>query len=138
MQNHARRRRAGRPARRLLPLLAVVLVTSASADCPGLAGVACTQIGCSDGLSVRVLDDLTGPATVRVTANGEERTFTCDPAYACRGFFDGWSPAVVDVEVAWAGGSYAVRGVPDYELVYPNGRRCGPECRQGDVAVRAP
>lgn len=135
MQNHRPARRQRRPLLRLLPVLAIALATSASGDCAGV--VDCTLIGCSDGLSVRVVDDLPGPATVRVTADGETRMFSCDPAYACRGFFGGWSPAEVDVEVVWATGSFAARATPEYEMVYPNGRRCGPECRQGDVVVTA-
>jgi hypothetical protein len=133
-----------RPARpdvpflRILPVLAVVLVTSASSECGGLMGVACTEIGCSDGLSIRITDDLPGPATVRVAAAGEEHTFSCDPAYACIGFFEGWSPAEVDVQVAWEGGAFAASVTPVYELVYPNGRRCGPECRQGTAGVSVP
>lgn len=121
----------------VLPVLAVVLLTSANSECAGLVG-ACTDIGCSDGLSVRVNDDLPGPATVHVAAGGEAHSFSCDPTYACIGFFEGWSPTQVQVTVEWEGGTFSAAGTPHYEQLYPNGRRCGPECRQGAVTVSVP
>jgi hypothetical protein len=131
-------RRGSRFLLRIVPVMAMVLVTSATSECAGGVGLACTDMGCSDGLGVRVTHDLPGHATVRVAAAGEERTFTCDPAFACLGFFEEWSPAEVDVEVVWEGGAFSTRATPEYKLVYPNGRRCGPECRQGTVGVSLP
>jgi hypothetical protein len=123
---------------RMAPVLAVALVTSASSDCAGVFGVDCTLIGCADGLGVLIEGELSGPATVRVTAGEEERTFSCVPTHPCVGFFEGWAPAQVEIEVVREEGTFTTQATPEYQLLYPNGRRCGPECRQGSVEVALP
>lgn len=123
---------------RLVPVLAVVLVTSAIGDCAGPLGVACTEIGCSDGLSVGVDGQLPAAVTVTVSADEVERTFQCQAAEPCMTFFEGWTPAQVSVHVAWEGGAVTRSFSPGYEKHYPNGRRCPPECTQANVVVSVP
>jgi hypothetical protein len=123
---------------RMLPMAAVVLATTGSGECAGPFGVDCTTIGCSDGLSVRITGQLPAPATVRVTAGEEARTFQCQTTEHCQAFFDGWTPADVSIQVDWGTGSRTATATPDYEPVYPNGPRCDPVCRQASVQVSVP
>jgi hypothetical protein len=121
-----------------LLLSVAVMAAPANMECSGAFGVDCTQIGCEDGLAVLIVGDLPADATVRVEADGEKRTFTCAPTHQCAGFFAGWMPAQVAITVTLEDGSLTRLATPDYELLYPNGRRCGAACRQGEVSVSLP
>jgi hypothetical protein len=121
---------------RLVPVLALVLVTSAGGDCAGPATVTvCTQAGCVNGFSVTVDGQIPAPVTVTVSADDEARTFQCQPGETCRRFLEGWTPAQATVHVAWEGGDVTRTVSPEYETVYPNGRSCPPECLQASVVV---
>ncbi len=135
------RPRLRRPRHALL--LAAVLPAAACHDSETV-GPVCTRIGCTSGFAVR-FDG--GPAAVpyrlEVTTSGGRDVVhlaECPDPTRCgtgRAFPD-LVPDQVSVTVVTAGGRASYDRVVQYEVSYPNGRRCGPECRQGTVSVPRP
>ncbi|HUH12140.1 MAG TPA: hypothetical protein VMK65_03485 [Longimicrobiales bacterium] len=119
-------------------LLAVALL--ALSACRGEDPVrACTQIGCSDGLTVEVTGDVPSRYTVRVVPEGAQATEqACGDGMPCAGgaFFPDLTPERATVQVLVDDEVVAELTVtPVYDDVQPNGAGCPPICRQARVTV---
>ena len=122
----------------LLALAASVVTVAGSADCDGSVDVACTEIGCSDGLAVVVHGSSGVQYDVEASATGgETRTGSCtiDATGSCSVFFYGFLPDEVTVAATGGGRQMSVTLQPAYEDVQPNGPDCPPTCRQATVAL---
>ena len=107
---------------------------------------ACTEIGCHDGLTVRLDPGLGRPRAVEVMGPGEAvQRVECGQEGACgeRVFFPGFAADTVRVRVERAsgeggeGGEVVVTLAVSYREVRPNGAGCPPTCRQGEVTIPA-
>ena len=90
----------------LLALAASVVTVAGSAGCDGSVDVACTEIGCSDGLAVVVHGSSGVHYDVEASATGgETRTGSCtiDANGSCSVFFYGFLPDEVTVAVTGGG-----------------------------------
>ncbi len=121
--------------------LAAALAVGASACDASSIGRACTLIGCAGGLTV-VLDGTgAGRATrVEVSAPGDStHVWACNTATPCTGtqgvFFSGFTPDTATIRVVTDSATTTVTVAPAYAVSYPNGKACGPECRNGTVHV---
>lgn len=122
----------------LLALAASVVTAAGSTGCDGSVDVACTEIGCSDGLAVVVHGQSGAQYDVEASATGgETRTGSCviDVSGSCSVFFYGFLPDEVTVAVTGAGQQMFSTLQPAYEDVQPNGPDCPPTCRQATIAI---
>ncbi len=122
----------------LLALAASVVTVAGSTGCDGSVDVACTEIGCSDGLAVVVHGSSGVQYDVEASATGgETRTGSCaiDASGSCLVFFYGFLPDEVTVAVTGGGRQMSVTLQPAYEDVQPNGPDCPPTCRQATVTI---
>lgn len=117
-------------------LLAGLLLAACANDRNG--PVACTEIGCSDGLRVRLLGS--HPATFTITAtasDGLTRSIRCGVDRPCGNivFLPDFAPERATVRVESDAGTVEREFTPTYEEVRPNGPGCPPVCRQGEVEI---
>ena len=119
------------------PGLAFVLF--ALVACRELPG-ACTEIGCNDGLSVRVEGSPPGPWEIDVAAGSTTHTFACPAGNNCQAaFFAGFLPTSVTVTVRANGKTQEHPNLtPTPRVTRPNGSACPPECQQPFVTVSLP
>lgn len=102
-------------------------------------GLACTEIGCMDGLTVRFQAPPAGPYRVEAITDGAATpaVFACPSGQTCPvAFFDGLMAERVTIRVVTAAGTRSQEFTPRYESQYPNGRRCGAACRQASVTMQ--
>lgn len=124
---------------RLAPILALAI---GAAGCNASSiGRACTLIGCAGGLTV-ILDGAGASrvTSVAVSATGDStRVQACNTATPCAGtqgvFFFDFTPDTATIRVVTDSGTATFTVVPAYAVSYPNGKACGPECRNGTVHV---
>lgn len=101
---------------------------------------ACTLIGCDDGLSVRFSRPPTGAFRVEATVPNDATVVSidCADAATCLLMFPGLVADQVTLRLITPQGAVTQQFQPRYEDVYPNGRRCGPACRQATVTFQLP
>ena len=101
---------------------------------------ACTLIGCDNGLSVRFNRAPEGAFRIEATAPNDPTVHAIDCASAdtCMMMFPGLVAEQVTVRVITQQGTVTQQFQPDYDKLYPNGRRCGPACEQATVTVQLP
>lgn len=100
---------------------------------------ACTQIGCSDVLTVVVENAPPTPYTVEVILPDDtRRTARCEAGPGCNAglFFEGVTSEEVTVRITDGAGSSSEVVHPNYHVVQPNGPGCPPICKQARVQVR--
>lgn len=123
---------------RILPPLTGALLAVLAASCANSPDpqVACTLIGCNDGLRVTVGGAVPAQFTVRVLAGDSTlRTVECRTGTPCDVFIENTTPEQVTVEIASTTGVVTRTATPEYTIARPNGPNCPPECRQGEVAI---
>lgn len=121
----------------LLALSSVLL----AGPLPGCGGDApCTQLGCDSFLSLTLANPPAIPYRLEVVLpGGEIRTADCPNTGACTPatfVFNGVTAEEITVRVITAGGTGSGTARPAYITVEPNGHRCGPTCRQGNVTIQ--
>jgi hypothetical protein len=101
---------------------------------------ACTLIGCEDGLSVQF--DRAPAGAFRIEANAPDDpaqyAIDCADAATCMMMFPGLVAEQVTIRVITQQGTHTQEFQPRYDEVHPNGRGCGPACRQATVTVQLP
>jgi hypothetical protein len=100
---------------------------------------ACTLIGCTDGLTVQMVDLPVGACTLEVLLpGGEIRTFECAQASAFPAhlFVPGVAAEEITLRVTTEAGVRTETGRPVYSKLRPNGRGCPPVCWQAEVTMR--
>jgi hypothetical protein len=110
-----------------------------------VASFNCTDVGCSNGLTVRLSSMPVGPFTVEALIGGRtelQYVYRCDGAVGCqqaRVFFEGLVTSRVTIRVTTAQGVRIVE-FPDviYTEWYPNGRECTPRCVTATVTLDLP
>jgi len=114
--------------------LLILIGVAGCATTPRMASV-CTEIGCSDGLTVEIVGNRTSHVTVEVAAVGHQtQTFECAATDApCRTFYEGFTPQQVTVTVKMGDDTNQRTISPDYHDNQPNGPNCPPVCRQATV-----
>jgi len=120
----------------------------------------CTEVGCTDSITVTFDRDIPRDYTVEITFNGVKGTADCTQAtnpgneevevpvsgldgntLLCRpnGALLQGAPEEVVFTFTFAGGGVAeVALAPKYNSVTPNGEECGPVCDQSEVEVALP
>jgi hypothetical protein len=129
--------------RSLTIAIAISGVILTGSSCNLLVPVDCTQIGCSDALSVEIQGAASGRYRVTLLVAGTEIAVDevdCSSPAGCRAFFEK-TPSEATIRIEVPDGpviEHAVR--PSYRPMYPNGRRCDryPVCRHGRETLRAP
>ena len=101
---------------------------------------ACTLIGCHDGLSVQLSRPPAGPFRVEATVPNDPTVLAidCTDAANCTLMFPDLIAEQVTLRLITAEGTITQHFQPRYEDLYPNGRRCGPSCRQANVTIQLP
>jgi hypothetical protein len=100
---------------------------------------ACTLIGCTDGLSVQLVDLPVGAYALEVLLpGGEIRTFECAQASACPAqlFFPGVAAEEITLRMTTEAGVRTETRRPVYSKLRPNGRGCPPVCWQAEMTMR--
>jgi len=128
--------------RRAFTTLAIVCIVSA---CSGPLE-ACTQIGCSSGLTVKLSSAPIGAFSVEILpwAGGNPPTYRVDcggsaPDCGSQVFFPDLIVDRAQVRIVTTLGTVTHPiGPVSYATSYPNGRQCGPECRRATVTVGIP
>jgi len=101
---------------------------------------ACTLIGCHDGLSVQFSRPPAGAFRIEaIVPNGPTvQPIDCADASNCLLMFPDLVAEQVTLRLIMAQGTLTQQFQPRYENLYPNGRRCGPSCRQATVTLKLP
>jgi hypothetical protein len=129
--------------RSLVPALVMSGLLLSGSSCNLLLPIDCTQIGCSDELSIAIRSPAAERYRVTLLVAGAEIAVSevdCGNPPACHASFEE-TPREATVRIEVRGGpviEHLVR--PGYEPRYPNGRRCDrtPVCHRGRVALRGP
>lgn len=116
-------------------LMALAVATAA---CRGEGPMACTEIGCSDGLNVELTGTL--PPSFTVAVLGEDQVLgrmDCPSSATCGRhlFFENVAAQRVRLVVTVAGVSRSYERTPEWRATRPNGPGCEPVCRQASVSV---
>lgn len=129
---------------RYLPVTFLLLLLPLLASCEALFGPrACTLIGCTDGISVRVAELPQSVYTVELLLpDGEVLSMEClrSAAGVCASevFFDGITPPELAVRLTTASGTRTETFRPTYVSHQPNGPGCSPICRQATITMALP
>ncbi|HEX2206901.1 MAG TPA: hypothetical protein VHG93_04410 [Longimicrobium sp.] len=101
---------------------------------------ACTLIGCENGLFVRFNQSPAGAFRIEASVAGNDavEVIECADASSCHLLFRDLIADQVTLRVVTQQGTFTQQFEPEYENLYPNGRRCGPACRQGTVTFQLP
>lgn len=99
----------------------------------------CTLIGCHDGLSVRFDSPPAGAFRIEASVPGDPTQYAidCADAQSCETIFPGLIAERVTIRLITPQGTRTQEFQPRYADLYPNGRRCGPTCRQATVTFPA-
>jgi hypothetical protein len=125
---------------RFTALGAALLLSACSSFGPDRA---CTLIGCSDGLTIRLASS---SPSYKIEVLSEEtgepipgRIFECSGACPQQVFFNGLMAARLTIRVTTAAGS-RITGISnvEYRISRPNGPGCPPECLQATVVAELP
>lgn len=100
---------------------------------------ACTLVGCDDGLAVQFQQPPASPFRIEASVPGDPTQYAidCASAQACFPMFSGLVAERVTIRLITQQGTRTQEFQPGYKNVYPNGRRCGPACRQATVTFPA-
>lgn len=126
-----------RPRPRPAALIAAgALALAGLTACSDATGVACTQIGCLDGLRVHVAGPPGSEFAVEVSAaGGEARTGTCTVQRdQCVVFFETTAEEMT-LRIVGPDGELTRTVKPVYEISRPNGPRCPPICRNATIVI---
>ena len=101
---------------------------------------ACTLIGCDDGLLVQFNRPPAGAFRIEATVPNDPGivAIECADAASCPLMFSGLVAEQVTLRLITAQGTVTQQFQPRYQEVHPNGRGCGPECRQATVTFQLP
>ena len=120
------------------PFLSLLLLTAFA----GCVNYSCTLIGCNRGLRVNLATQPTSPFRVEASSGDGTGTHTydCPDITRCstEAFLEDYLPTEATITVTYEGRTRTTVARPQYEVSYPNGRRCGPECTQGLVTIALP
>lgn len=123
------------------PLSLLVLALGLALGGCGPGGmVACTLIGCEDGLSLTIENP--PPQLQRVELalpDGRVHAVDCAQPEHCASpflFVPHVRATEATVRIVAPGGTREVQIAPSYQPQYPNGRRCGAACTQARVTIR--
>lgn len=99
----------------------------------------CTEIGCSDGISVQVSDQRPDSISISIFRNQDTEPIASrqctEPDQSCVLFAAGETPDNVSVEIGWEGGAFRETFSPQYEEFRPNGPGCPPTCRMASIDI---
>jgi hypothetical protein len=100
----------------------------------------CTLIGCDDGLAVRFNRPPVGAFRVEATVPNDPTVaaIDCADAATCMVRFPDLVAEQVTLRLITSQGTVTQQFQPRYENEYPNGRSCGPACRQATVTFQLP
>jgi hypothetical protein len=100
----------------------------------------CTLIGCYDGLSVQFSRPPAGSFRIEATVPDDPtvQAIDCADVPSCQLIFPDLVAEQVTLRLITAEGTVTQQFQPRYENLYPNGRRCGPSCRQATVTLQLP
>lgn len=115
----------------------------------------CTLVNCSDTLSLNLVDAIPSDYTLAVIApDGTNEQVHCvdgitrpdtqaESAHEpkCRPWgvsFTDFAPDSVTITLKWNGNEVTMMLEPEYELHWPNGPDCEPECRIGAAILNVP
>ena len=124
--------------------LIVALGIGALSGCSIFEPEACTLVGCSEGLTVRLTSQPTEPYRIELFTPGAQQPFhsyECDGGEGCsQGTHSSrLTVSQILVRVTTAAGSLFTE-VPNvvYRKTYPNGRGCDPPCLSATVTAEVP
>lgn len=102
--------------------------------------IACTLIGCSNGLSVEFNRAPEGAFRLEATVPNDPtvHAIDCASASTCMLMFPELVAEQVTIRLITQQGTITQQFQPEYETLYPNGRRCGPACEQATVTLQLP
>lgn len=114
----------------------------------------CTQIACSDSLTLNFSHNLDYPYTADLIGNnGEATRVTCDTTgnvstssgglvtAVCQAnalTINQFTPRQVTIKITWSSDSYTTITRPEYDIYEPNGPDCQPTCYQAIVELTLP
>ena len=102
----------------------------------------CTLIGCTSGVNVTFSRQPAAPYRVEALVEGSAPVvFECSNASSCTGVgavFLAVEAEEMTIRVTTPSGTVTQQVRPQYEPMYPNGRRCGPVCEQANVTIQFP
>ena len=99
----------------------------------------CTEIGCSDGISLRISGERPDTISISIKKNQETELIgsgqCTEPDQSCRLFVQGETPESITVEIGWEGEAFKDTFIPQYEEFQPNGPDCPPTCSVATVEI---
>jgi hypothetical protein len=125
---------------RRLCWLMLIACAAPLASC-GLFPTGCNLVGCVNALSVEIENAPAGPITVQArvpNSSDSALTASCPGASGCtnRVSFPNFLPSEVQLTITTTQGTRTQVASPAYQTSKPNGDRCDPTCRNGEVRIR--
>jgi len=112
---------------------------SAGCDNPIFSGQSCTDIGCSDGVTITISEERPDSLSLTIYLNDDTepyKTKDCNNVYpSCILGVENRNPAIVRVEAIWENGEFNKMYNPEYKVIQPNGRGCDPICSVARIEI---
>lgn len=100
--------------------------------------IACTKIGCSDGISLVLNKVLPESAIIEFSFEGSSQTLTCAqlPCFGNTIFIADKTPSQLSIKISNDGSVlHESSHTPTYTINTPNGPDCPPDCKQAQLAI---
>lgn len=111
------------------------LLLALTAACTPTENV-CTEIGCTSGLRIDLVNQPADAFTLRVVSEGSgPQMIECRSDEPCELFFPDFTPSAVTVTYRSERGIVERQFNPAYQTVRPNGEGCPPECAVARVVM---
>lgn len=120
-------------------LLGLVFILGSCSFLNSSGPIACTKIGCSDGIALKLSSSLPTSSTIEIiTESGTLKTLSCDQGF-CTGNFvmiEGITPEQFTIKISNNGAVlHESSHQPTYTINKPNGPDCPPDCKQTELNI---
>lgn len=127
---------------KLFIVLSMIILGFLSAGCDGsefFGGEVCTQVGCSDGVTIRISEERPDSLSLTIYLNDDTEAFATthctNQNQHCILGIDEETPENVAVKIGWKNGEFNKIFTPEYENFQPNGPECPPTCKSAFIEI---
>lgn len=116
----------------LLSFLVLGFLSAGCDDSVFNGGVVCTQIGCTDGVTIKISEERPDSLLLTIYLNDDTEAFATthctNPNHPCVLGVEEETPEKVTVKAGWENGEFNKTFTPEYKDFQPNGPKCPPIC----------
>jgi len=102
-------------------------------------GVACTDMGCSDRVTIRISEERPDSLSLTIYLNDDTEAYATthctNTNHPCILGVEEKTPEIITVEATWENGESKQTFYPEYEDFQPNGPECPPICSRAMIEI---